>query len=364
MPANASSDASLVLITGAGRSGTSTIAGTLFRLGSHVPEPYLQGNESNPRGFYESWWPVRFHKRLISRANIEQTDGRPDAADSVRTAVDDKARAELGSWLDELVATSDRLVVKDPRAIWVPWLWNEVAEQKGIRLSFLTMLRHPAEVVGSRSTYYADNRAWMAARDFSTMNLCGWINGNLTLERQTRGQRRTFVLYDELLDDWRAQIAKIATEIDVPLDPTPEQAAEVDGFVEPTLRRHAPEWGEPELPSTLREIAEDTFAAFARLAAAGGNNEQIQAEIDQIAERYRSLYADATAIAQDAASARARDAKREGKREARNRRARKGAVPASPTASRGGVSRPRALARAALSKSATLRRLRERIRTR
>ncbi len=86
---------SLVLITGAGRSGTSTIAGTFFHLGHHVPEPYLQGNESNPRGFYESWWPVRFHKKLVSRANVEQTDGRPEALDLVRDVVDESVRAEL-----------------------------------------------------------------------------------------------------------------------------------------------------------------------------------------------------------------------------------------------------------------------------
>ncbi|MDN5894295.1 MAG: hypothetical protein L0H93_09735 [Nocardioides sp.] len=353
-------DPSLVLITGAGRSGTSTMAGTLFRLGYHVPEPYMQGNESNPRGFYESWWPVRFHKRLIARANVEQTDGRPEAVDLVREVVDGDARAELSQWLSEVTSASDRVVVKDPRAVWASWLWSELAGEAGVNLTFLTMLRHPAEVIGSRNTYYADYRSWMAARDFATMNLCGWINGNLIVERQTRDQPRSFVLYDDLLVDWRKQAEKLAAEIAVAADLSAEPASLVDDFIEPSLRRHEPDWGELEIPVSLREIAEEVFDAFVRLSAAAGHDEDIHAEIDEIAARYQRLYADSAAIAQDAASARARVAKAEGARKARKRAQQKQAGTAGASAQP--VSMPRALARTAMQHSALLRRMREGVR--
>src|SRR4051794_30888177 len=75
----------LVLVTGAGRSGTSTVAGTLHYLGLHVPEPYMKGNESNPKGFFESWWPVRYHNALLKRAQVGMTDGRPEAVDLLQT---------------------------------------------------------------------------------------------------------------------------------------------------------------------------------------------------------------------------------------------------------------------------------------
>ncbi len=57
----------LLLVTGTGRSGTSTMSGTLHHLGLHVPGPYLGANESNPKGFYESRWSVRFHNDLCRR---------------------------------------------------------------------------------------------------------------------------------------------------------------------------------------------------------------------------------------------------------------------------------------------------------
>src|SRR5436190_21450336 len=100
-------DKRLVLVTGAGRSGTSTMAGALHLLGHHLPRPVLQANESNPKGFFESRWPVRFHKRLLDRVTVEQTDGRPVAHDLVAGQVDDDVRRELRDWLAAQLAKAD-----------------------------------------------------------------------------------------------------------------------------------------------------------------------------------------------------------------------------------------------------------------
>src|SRR3954465_14624733 len=116
-------DKRLVLVTGAGRSGPSTMAGALHLLGFHLPRPVLQANESNPKGFFESRWPVRFHRRLLDEANVEQTDGRPVAADLVAKQVDEEVRRELHTWLSEQFERADDVMVKDPRASWVPRLW-------------------------------------------------------------------------------------------------------------------------------------------------------------------------------------------------------------------------------------------------
>jgi hypothetical protein len=44
----------LVLVAGAGRSGTSTVAGILQRLGLVVLKPEVLTDATNPRGFSES----------------------------------------------------------------------------------------------------------------------------------------------------------------------------------------------------------------------------------------------------------------------------------------------------------------------
>lgn len=77
----------LVLVTGNGRSGTSTMSGLLHHLGLSVPGPYVGANDSNPKGFFESRWSVRFHNSLISDAGVNIFDSRPEAFDRIQAKV-------------------------------------------------------------------------------------------------------------------------------------------------------------------------------------------------------------------------------------------------------------------------------------
>jgi hypothetical protein len=292
----------LVLVTGAGRSGTSTIAGALHHLGLHVPRPVIKPNESNPMGFFESVWPVKFHRRLLERAFVEQTDGRPLALDLVTAAVDDDTRSELRTWLADVALVEPQVVVKDPRSIWVPWLWKETAGELGYDVGFLTMLRHPAEVLGSRSTYYRSNRPGISDLQFTVMNLCGWINGNLVVERQTRGDRRVVLGYHDLIGDWRACLGRVRDSLDVTFDDDlrPDHHHGVDDFIDPTLRRHDASWDGWEVPGGLVEIAQEVFDQMTRLSEAGGHDVGAEAALDSVGERYAVVMRDAEAIAHDA----------------------------------------------------------------
>src|SRR5690242_12281884 len=73
----------LVVVSGAGRSGTSTVAGALKMLGLHVPQPEIRPNEANPRGYFEPKWVVEFHKRALAETGVKTNDARPDAWDVV-----------------------------------------------------------------------------------------------------------------------------------------------------------------------------------------------------------------------------------------------------------------------------------------
>jgi hypothetical protein len=296
----------LVLVTGAGRSGTSTIAGALHLLGLHVPLPVIKPNESNPMGFFESKWPLRFHRRIMERAFVEQTDGRPEAQQLMADAVDDDTRAELRSWLADKALVEPQVVVKDPRSIWVPWLWEETAAGLGYDVGFLTMLRHPAEVLGSRSTYYRDYRPGMSDWQFSVMNLCGWVNGNLVVERQTRGDKRVVLRYNDLITDWRACLQRVRDTFDLSLDDDlqPGHHHEVDDFIDPGLRRHEPSWEGWDLPPELVAIAQEVYDAMSRLADTGGHDAEAEKALDAVAARYEDLVRVSQAIAHDTALAR------------------------------------------------------------
>jgi hypothetical protein len=67
----------LLLVVGVGRSGTSLMAGMLGQMGFHLPQPEVQANDTNPRGFGEPRWVVDFHHKLLRRRRVTVNDSRP-----------------------------------------------------------------------------------------------------------------------------------------------------------------------------------------------------------------------------------------------------------------------------------------------
>ena len=312
----------LVLITGAGRSGTSTMAGMLHHLGLFVPGPYLSANESNPKGFFESRWSVRFHNPITKDAEIHIFDARPDAFDRVQQTLTPERRTRLADFLRVQSEHSDQVVVKDPRSVWTQSLWRDAAGDAGLQMRCVTMLRHPAEVVGSRTTYYGgagDDEA--QRRQYSTLNVARWINSSLISERETRGQRRAFVRYPDLLDDWRGVMAGVADDLELRYDADLSAAGHhpVDDFIDPSLRRHAVTWEEVATPPALRDLAEAVWQQLQVLTDSHDTVPAASNRLDALAGEYECMLADAQAISRDAIIGLEAAARREGAARERQR---------------------------------------------
>ena len=85
----------LVVVTGSGRSGTSSVAGTLKRLGLYIPQPEVETDERNPRGYYEPLWVAEFHKWLLNPIPVRTIDSRPNAGKIAKKAVTPKVEEQL-----------------------------------------------------------------------------------------------------------------------------------------------------------------------------------------------------------------------------------------------------------------------------
>lgn len=310
----------LLLITGTGRSGTSTISGTMHHLGLDVPGPYLGANNSNPKGFFESKWAVYFHKRIHKRARVSDFDARLESLDRVREATTEDDAAALDAWLAEQHVP--QLVVKDPRTVWHQRLWAERAANAGRSIRYLSMLRHPAEVIGSRVTYYLSRgNIALDERAYTISNVGRWVSGNLVNERETRGQVRAFVRYVDLLDDWRGVVRRLRDDLglayDADLDPARHH--EVDDFIEPDLRRVRVTWDDLEVPVELRSIAQATWENLELLAANHGVHEGASAGLDELADRYARLLNDSQALSYDAIEASNAQGRADGAQRARQK---------------------------------------------
>jgi len=293
------SSRSIVLVAGSGRSGTSVMSGVLSRLGYVVPKPEVQPDQSNPKGFAESRWVVDFHTRLLDAAGVETADARPTAWAETAAVGDDAVRTELRGFLGKQFAQHDHLVIKDPRLIWFLPLWREVAADLAADARFLTMLRHPADVVASKSRYYG---AWRG----DVSRTAGWVNTMLYTERATRDGARAFVRFEDLVGDWPRVVDELARALELgPVaNATAAQMRTADAFIDPTLLRSSASWDDLEIPTALRDQAEHVWTLLCRLADKGRSDDgDTSVEIDRVRESYVALYEDAEAVARSSITA-------------------------------------------------------------
>lgn len=297
----------LVVVTGSGRSGTSTVAGTLKMLGSYVPQPEISPNEANPRGYFEPKWTVAYHKKVLAEAGVRTLDGRPVARELMQAVTGrEDLLAELRDWfaaqLDAQQGAAVRqVVVKDPRIVWLRDMWSTVADDLGARTRWLTMLRHPAEVVGSRDRHYlaAADDGHRLTRE--TANLAGWVNVGLTNERASRGDCRVFVHYADMISDWRSAMTVVADRLDLSYDVDLSAGGHhpVDDFIDVSLRRVQVTLDDLDVPANLRSIAETVWAGLDALARDPHDAEAMRS-LDSARRDYDQLFRHSAALVQDA----------------------------------------------------------------
>ena len=294
-----------VLVTGSMRSGTSSLAGSLKILGLHVPQPEVPASPRNPKGHFEPHWVIRFHKRLLRDALTRPSDGSPEAERRIEEAVRAGGmEEELAAWLRE--QQEPRIVVKDPHAAWLVGTWAAASRTAGRDLRLLTAIRHPAEVVGSQDLTWGHRRDDDMRRVKETSNVAAWLNVALVTERAGRDLPRSFIRYSELIEDWRAALGRVSTQLDLGLDTDPGRAGhELDQWLDPSLRRSQVSWEDLVLPRWLRDLAEETWGQLNRLVG-DPQDASATARLDEIREEYDERYAEGVALTLDEARHRER----------------------------------------------------------
>jgi hypothetical protein len=266
----------MVLVAGSGRSGTSTMSGTLQRLGLHVPQPEVTANKNNPKGFGEPRWVVDLHKSLLRRANVMNSDARPSAwPDTARFSSVQPLQKRVHAWLEQQFAEGgEELVIKDPRLGWFVGLWRAAALRSGATSAFVTMLRPVTEVVSSKAMHYKPRFGDVHA-------IAAWVNVMLHTELSTRDSARAFVRYHDMLTDWTVPLLRIAERFDLSAvkSSTDHDMRSVHDFIDPSLRRAESTWDDlQETHSRLDEVrsayadfyAESEAVAQSSIAAARG----------------------------------------------------------------------------------------------
>jgi GT2 family glycosyltransferase len=266
-----------ILVAGMHRSGTSAAARVINLLGADIASDLFDSIPGdNDRGFWESAATYALHDRLFAALDSAWDDpySLPDGwreTDAAR-----EAKRAIHAHIDGEFADSRTFVVKDPRATRVLALWLEVLDELRVEPIVVIPFRNPIEIALS-----------LERRDGLPLaqSLLCYIQGNLDVEWASRGRRRIFHLYDDLIADWRSFAAKLAN-IGGPdgkaLDPA--VVGELDRFLSPQLRHH--ETGRADfanLPAGAVTLAE--MHDRLRQAASSGDETSLRACFDRIRER-------------------------------------------------------------------------------
>lgn len=290
---------SVVLVLGMHRSGTSALAGVFSMLGFNAGDDLLPAvADDNPKGYFEHAQVVRVHDQLLSAFGMHWQDGRALPEGWMRQPATDKAKLELREIVVSLLAGGRAAVIKDPRACRFVPLWRELFAEMGVQAHFAFIARHPIEVTASlqRRGQLSDYKIGLLSMAYQ-----------MEAEQATRGANRLFLTYEDLIVDWRKQLARCHAAFGMEALPADAKAAvAVDGFLDAQLRNHqaTDEYSlDPDAISLYRCVQE---------AARSGDAASLPAAFDEIRPRFEAARRGYAAAMDTLLSAMALDRQRSG----------------------------------------------------
>ncbi len=225
-------DKRAVLVLGMHRSGTSAVTRLLNLLGADLPSKLMPPlPDNNPLGFWESQKIAEIHDELLASAGSSWDD----VAAFPRTWFDSDVAKSFQDQVVQILranfAASRLFVIKDPRICRLVPFWRTVLNEFGAEPHYVISVRNPLEVAAS-----------LKARDgfLPAKSLLLWLRYLLEAERETPGQKRSFVRYPQVLRNWGQTAATISANLEISWPRTSDEAGvEIEMFLSESARHHS-----------------------------------------------------------------------------------------------------------------------------
>jgi len=243
-------DRKAVVVLGMHRSGTSALCGALDLLGVDFGKHLLLATDANEKGHWEHEEIVRVHNGLLSSLRSFWDDDEPLPSDWVERQITREARSHLIGILERDFAQCSLFGIKDPRICRLMPLWLPIFQTLRIEPHFVLVVRHPWEVAES-----------LAKRDGieHPKSYFLWLEHVVQAESATRGHKRSFVRYEELMDDPVAILGALRERSGADLRAPSEIQTVLRQFLEPSLRHHRFRPKAGKLKQPVPQIALDFY---------------------------------------------------------------------------------------------------------
>ena len=261
-----------VLVLGMHRSGSSAITRFLNFLGCTLPSTLMPANPTNPAGHWESDAICAFNDRLLSEAGSFWNDWLPIHSDWSRSCTYRHNLSAAGDLVRSEYGDAGLFVLKDPRICRIAPFWYEALELQKLSVLTLIPLRHPLEV--SASLHKRDGI-------HPAIGQLMWLRHVVEAERASRGRRRVFSHYDDLLADAVGTADKVADGFGIVWPRSRIAFAnDAQNFLSPEFRHHVQTSLDDLLP-----WASEVYAVLCRWAQEG-EQQSDYAKLDEIRDGF------------------------------------------------------------------------------
>ncbi len=262
-----------MIVAGMHRSGTSALTRVINLLGGTIPvstgaEPWCCVSRR--------WEPAeinRDHDLLLADAGRKWDDWRTLPAGYCEISEQTESVERIRRLLRDF-NQRELLVIKDPRICRFIPLWKNLLTAEGFAPHVVIPLRRPAEVAASLTERNGFT---------TTKGLLLWLRYVLDAEHDSRGMSRTFVWYEDLLQNWEAEINRMALELNIRWPENLQHvSASISQFLQPELRHHRAGPLSSEANASCMAWVDNTYQALRSLSK-GENEAQCQQQLDEVA---------------------------------------------------------------------------------
>ncbi|MBS50714.1 MAG: hypothetical protein CMN60_24105 [Sphingobium sp.] len=174
------------------RSGTSALSRALNLLGGDMPPRLIGADQWNAAGYWESKPIKDLNEEMLVSGGGEWSEWLEFNPDWFKSSAMQRFRDRAIELVGSEFTDSPLFIFKDPRLSILMPFWRSIFDELGIDQVAIHPLRNPVEV--ARSLERRNNF-------LMSKGVLLWLRYTLDGERGTRGLRRIFTTFDDLLED-------------------------------------------------------------------------------------------------------------------------------------------------------------------
>lgn len=266
----------LAVVLGMHRSGTSALTGMLAQAGLDVPDDLMDRPDDviNLKGYWESEGLMQVNDRLFEDLGLHwsSSDQLPLNWWTTQKAV--VWRRQLIHQLTQTCRGTHHPVIKDPRMCVLMAGMRPLFNAAVVDFCFFIPVRHPMEVARSLQTAQGTSLG---------RGLALWIAHVREAERETRGQRRLILSFNNLLQEPDAVLAQ-CRQITHPDDTDAGLTSQAAGFIDPSLQRQRKEERMDDVSNEVAPLLDEAMAIHDILVNHPADTASLHQQLDAVTQ--------------------------------------------------------------------------------